>query len=185
LNSAKLGSIIPSVGCFIRYSSMGKNNNLRGFLRSEVIKHQIRLPSPPKAPKNESKEVSDLPPSDESAINFETDSLFGDPILSRDEILEEKLKNFLSQSPKVNSPPHHSPSVSFNPALQELKDELKDLVYCGEEASHREKELIQRQRNALIEEIASMEDEEKVGKVKADKGMLFHLFNPFDYTANT
>lgn len=164
---------------------MEKRNDLRGFLRREVIKHQIRLPGPPRTRKIESHKASDLFPSDETSTNVETDSLFGEPILSKEDIRKERLQNFLSQPPKANSPPHHSLAASANPALQGLKEELKELVCYGEGASHREKDLIRRQKNALIEEIAIMEDMEKLGKVKGDKGMLFRHFNPFGCTVNT
>jgi hypothetical protein len=157
---------------------MAKKYSLIGFLRSEVAKHRIQPPCPSSKvlSSNHGKERSNLLLSGDITLSSDSDSLFCTRNFSSDVVLEERLKDLLSQSSKVNSGPQsHPPSVPVNSVLQDLKDELKNLVYSEEETNFRQRALIQRQRFVLIGEISRMEEEEKVEKVQRMKGILFHL----------
>jgi hypothetical protein len=160
---------------------MVRKQSLRTFLRSEVVKHRIQPSSPPKRAKIgiRSEEHSQSQTVEVGTIISDTDSLFGDPILSAEEIAERRLQDFLSQeSPAQPSVSPSSPLVPVHPRLQSLKSELKDLVSAVEDAGPREKELIRRQRAALVEEIGQLESKIKVELSNEYKGMLLALQCP-------
>jgi hypothetical protein len=164
---------------------MVRKQSLRTFLRSEVVKHRIQPPSPPKRGKLglRSEEHSQSQTVEVGTIISDTDSLFGDPILSAEEIAEKRLQDFLSQESSAQSSAQssvspNSPSVRVHPHLQSLKSELKDLVSAVEDAGPREKELIRRQRAALVEEIGRLEGGIKVVLSNEYKGMLLALRYP-------
>jgi hypothetical protein len=62
-----------------------------------------------------------------------------------------------------------------NPVLEELKDELRTLVYWESQASYRERGLVQRQKASLKEEIYHLEAEERAKEDRGRKGEGFHL----------
>ena len=162
---------------------MPKNQKLRSFLQKEVKKQRIQPPSPPDRTELDIslEGSSSTIPAEDSTFIPDTDSLFGDPIISKEAKVEERLQKFLSQSSSVRSQlPTASSSVSVNPTLESLKDELKNLVYCVEDATPREKELFQRQKAALIEEISQLEGGTNADKEKESKGKItfFPVVNP-------
>ena len=137
-------------------------------------RQRIQPPSPPKIsePDISLEGSSNILPTEDSTVISDTDSLFGDPVISEEANFEKRLQKFLSQSSSVHYPlPIPSCSVSANPILQSLKDELKNLVYCAEDVSPREKELFQRQKNGLVEEISRLEGGTNADKGKQSKGM--------------
>ena len=94
------------------------------------------------------------------------DSIFGERVLTREEQREKKVKELLSRR---NLPAPKSNKVA-NPVLEELKDELRTLVYSESQAGFRERELIQRQKASLKEEIYHLEAEERAKEDRDRKG---------------
>jgi hypothetical protein len=166
---------------------MAKKQTLRSFLRSEVMKHRIKPPSSPKGARpGDSLEGDSNTPHTESHDSIsESNSLFGDPVIIKQAKFEKRLQDFLSHPPAVHSPFRtDSLPAAATSTLQSLKDELKDLVYAAENASPREKELIQSQRAALVEEINHLEEEADAERVKQRKGTLLHYCIPLNYISN-
>ena len=154
---------------------MAKKQSLRTFLRTEVVKNRIRPPNPSKRAQLgiELEERSHFEQAEDSIVISDTDSLFGDPILSDEKTSERRLQGFLSQPSPAQSPvPLYSPSVPVNPYLQCLKGELKNLICLTNDANPREEELVRRQRAALIEEICRLEGETKADMAKEYKGTI-------------
>jgi hypothetical protein len=154
-----------------------KYNSLQGFLRNEVLKNRIRPPSPPPPSERSTPLVSseDIPASD-------ADSLFGESICipdkehpdKKEQLLSSQLKQLLSQ-PTFTTAPSRAPTL-VKPALQDLREDLKSLVYAEEEAGSREKNLVRRQRVALLNEIGWVEAEERRVREEEWKGELIVFF---------
>ena len=165
---------------------MAKKQNLRTFLRNEVLKSQIRLPNPTKTAQSglALDGHSHPKPAEDGITISDTDSLFGDPILSREKISEIRLQEFLSRpAPTQSYIPLDLPSVPINPRLQSLKDELKYLVCLAKDTSQGEKELKQRQKAALVEEISRLERETKIEIEKEYKGAPLILYKAVSTTS--
>jgi len=169
---------------------MAKQPSLRDFLRKEVIASRLKLPTEftfiTKEPDHigfsaPAKSTYD-PPADEDddslilgasvyggfkhAKEDDMDSIFGERVLTREEQREKKVKELLSRR---NLPAPKSNKVA-NPVLEELKDELRTLVYSESQAGFRERELIQRQKASLKEEIYHLEAEERAKEDRDRKG---------------
>jgi hypothetical protein len=117
---------------------MAKKDSLIGLLRSEVAKHRIQPPCPSSKVllSNDEEEQSNLLRSGDITLSSDAGGLFWTRSFSNDVVLEKRLKELLSQSSKVNSRlQSHPHSVPVNSVLQDLKDELKNLVYSEEEAN--------------------------------------------------
>lgn len=104
----------------------------------------------------------------EAAPARDVDSLFGEPIYTKEEVRQEKIQQLLAEGRK------HEQDVrprSQNPELVKLMDELNALVSRELEASGEEKKLIRSQKLALIKETGKVEARIKGKKVKRCKGM--------------
>jgi hypothetical protein len=154
-----------------------KHNSLQGFLRDEVLKNRIRPPSPPPPSERTTPPLvssEDIPASD-------ADRLFGESICipdkehpHKEQLLSSQLKQLLSQPTFTTAPPR-APTL-VKPALQDLREELKSLVYAEEEAGSREMQLVRRQRVALLNEIGWVEAEERRVREEEWKGELIVFF---------
>jgi hypothetical protein len=158
-------------------------------LRKEVLASRLRLPTddglvkkPPEDfdPDEPANVALNFPPDDDSLIlgasihggfkrapDDEADSIFGERILTRDELREKQLKELLSRG-NLAAPRSCKP---LNPILQGLKDEVATLISIESQASFREWELIQRQKAPLLEEIRHLEAEEGIKEDSGRKGM--------------
>ena len=165
---------------------MAKKKKLRTFLRREILKSQIRSPNLTKTaqPGLALDGHSHPKPAEDCIAISDTDSLFGDPILSKEKISEIRLQEFLSRpAPTQSHIPLDLTSVLVNPRLRSLKDELKYLVCLAKDTSQGEKELMQRQRAALVEEISRLERETKIEIEKEYKGAPLILYKAVSTTS--
>jgi hypothetical protein len=165
---------------------MGGPQNLRSFLQREVKKAGIQPPGEPKPSEPETERSTKAPPTAHgNTVILDTDSLFGDPIISQETKFEKRLRDFLSQSstPHLHNP-ESSPYISTNAAIQDLKDELKNTIYYLENANTREKRLILRQRLALVEEIKRLEGVTCAKKRKESRGMLLPFREDLNFSLN-
>lgn len=153
---------------------MGKKNSLQKFLQREVVKHRIRLPSPPrKARPVEDHEVRlETPEAGEASATYDNDSLFGEPILTKEELFDKQLKELLSAPPTDPSTLRQPPQPPVNPNLEALKDELRTLMSHDGQGSERERAWIRRQKSALVEEVTRLQSEKKEEQAKVNIGTL-------------
>jgi hypothetical protein len=175
---------------------MGKQPNLRVFLRKEVLASRLKLPTeftsitkePDhigfSAPVKGTLDLPDDEADDDSLIlgasvyggykrakEDDLDSIFGERVLTREELREKKLKELLAQ--RNLAAPRFKRVV--NPVLEELKDDLRTLVYRESQAGYRERELIQRQKASLKEEIYHLEAKEYAKEERGRSGEGPHL----------
>jgi hypothetical protein len=168
---------------------MPRQSNLRDFLRKEVLRNRIKPPSPPSHRPPSPEATSEQTPLDVEAelrmnetINndeVELDSLFGLPIneleaITKGQALQAQLEQLLAQGPACSTSPVRR-TVVRDPDLMSLKEELKMLVTADLEASPRERELVNRQRAALVMEITGLEAEERKEEVRGLKGVFTFL----------
>jgi hypothetical protein len=109
----------------------------------------------------------------------ELGSLFGLPInelegITKDQALQAQLEQLLAQGPASPTSPVQR-TVVRDPDLMSLKEELKTLVTADLEAGPRERELVKRQRAALVTEISWLEAEERKEEVRGLKGVFGFL----------
>jgi hypothetical protein len=176
---------------------MGKQPNLRVFLLKEVLASRLKLPTEFTSITKEPDHIGFSAPVKGTTFNLpedddddslilgasvyggykrpkdDMDSIFGERVLTREEQREKKLQDLLAQS-NMAAP---KSSKAVNPVLEELKDELRTLVYREPQASYRERGLIQRQKASLKEEIYHLEAEERAKEDRGRKGDDFHLRN--------
>jgi hypothetical protein len=97
----------------------------------------------------------------------EVDSIYGEPIYTKEEVFKEKFEQLLAEDRKQEQavrPRRH------NPELVKLMDELNALVKREMEASPEERKLIRNQKLALIKEAGKLEADIKGKRVKSCKG---------------
>lgn len=167
---------------------MGRRpTNLQAFLRKEVLASRLKLPvdddyvkkTPedldPDAPVNAALTLDDDSLILGASINGgfkrvpddEGDSIFGEHVLTRDELREKQVEDLLSRS-HIVAPRSRRP---LNPLLEELRYEVATLISLESRANSREWELIQRQKMPLLEEIRHMEAEEAMREYRERKGV--------------
>jgi hypothetical protein len=161
--------------------------SLKGFLRRDLLSRRTRALIPYHDEHNASRRKLGfklnpaapdipLPPrpatpmsgNGEAAPARDVDSLFGEPIYTKEEVRQENIQQLLAEDRK------HEQDVrprSQNPELVKLMDELNALVNRELEASGEEKKLIRSQKLALIKETGKVEARIKGKKVKRYKGM--------------
>lgn len=161
-------------------ASPAKPKDLRKFLQREIIREQLKLPSDDPKRGNGGQSLSSLFMStpeedqndtllDQSASHRDIDSIFGEDILTHEEIQKARLEKFLAESnirePKVK-PNMTGPDIdedeyeSEGLRIEELKVELRELAVLEIRATPRERGLIMRQKEALRTEISFYEYEE-------------------------
>lgn len=152
---------------------MGRPPNLRSFLQKEVRRessHQANQSLANEKPRGQPKAEKG------STVILDTDSLFGDPIISEESKFEKRIQDFLSlASPPHMRNPESSAYIPTNVAIENLKHELKNAVYCLKNANTRGIRLIRRQKAALVEEIKRLEGVASAIKKKERKGMLLQF----------
>lgn len=94
------------------------------------------------------------------------DSIFGERVLTREELREKKLRELLAQKGLAVT----RAKKEVNSVLEELRDELRTLVYREAQAGYRERDLIQRQKASLKEEIYHLEAQERTREERGRKG---------------
>ena len=132
------------------------------------------LPFPPRAgtPEEDEPYAHDL-----SSQPRETDSLFGDTLYTREEILRQKLEKFLAEDQKRNEENEARPRRS-DPELAKLMEELNSLVSREFYAHGVERMAIRDQKLALIKAIGKLETMIGIKKVKDCKGRLYIVLCP-------
>ncbi|KAF4634941.1 hypothetical protein G7Y89_g3155 [Cudoniella acicularis] len=160
---------------------MGKRTNLQGFLRKEVLQSRLKAPTdnskrrpsrtnkfetlPPNPAASEQAELDMVSIFGEDFPQDDVDSIFGENILTKEEIRREKLAPFLEVKP--NDPKKKEYKHSSNPTIMALRKELETLVTSAIAKNPREQAFVRRQRSALIHEITYLEAEaEKKGERK-------------------
>jgi hypothetical protein len=157
--------------------------SLKGFLRRDLLSRRTRALIPyyndhnaSRTPNLKRESVPDLtsrprtgtPPNEaDSKPAREVDSIFGEPIYTKEEVFKEKFEQLLAEDRKqeqVVRPRRH------NPELVKLMDELNALVKRELEASPEERKLIRNQKLALTKEIGKLEAKIKEKRVKRCKG---------------
>lgn len=153
---------------------MGKKTSLQTFLQREVSKHRIKLPNPPRnaTTAEDGKVWLDPLEVDASSAIYDDDSLFGEPVFTREELLEKRLKELLSEPRTPSLTSSRVPPSAADLDLEALKVELRMLMAHEEGEGERERVLGRRQRAALIEEITRLESEAKGGKARETIGTL-------------
>ena len=161
-------------------------SNLQAFLRKEVLASRLKIPIDddhvnnttedldPDAPVNAAFILDDDSLMLGASINGgfkrepddEADSIFGEHILTRDELRDKQVKDLLSRS-HIVLPRSRRP---LNPILEELKYEIATLISLESQPNSREWELIQRQKTQLLEEIRHMETKEATREYRERKG---------------
>ncbi len=96
------------------------------------------------------------------------DSLFGEPIYTKEAILQQKLEELLARDLKQSRPAKQQQSE--NQELDKLKKELNDLVIWGMEATGEQRQMIRHRKAELISVIGKLEEKIKSNKVKSCKG---------------
>jgi hypothetical protein len=162
--------------------------NLKGFLRHDLLSRRTRALIPYYSDYNASRnftlkhepEVTDpLTPRPATPLGDygkgeanparDVDSLFGEPIYTKDEILQQKLEQLLAEDRKKDQSVKQQQSQY--PNLENLKAELNALVVRELEAGREERELIQRQKSVLISSLGKLEVKIRGERVKGCKGV--------------
>jgi hypothetical protein len=102
--------------------------------------------------------------------------------MTKDEVLHQKLKHFLTEDRK-----HSDSNVkqSPNPELKALKERLSILVNLEFEANPQERDLIRRQKSDLVSDLRKLEAREREERIRIRTGMLFCLFGDSELAVNT
>jgi hypothetical protein len=166
---------------------MPRKLSLRGFLRQDIISKRNSDLTPRRDSRTSSlkrdpganfplasRSQSDSPFEKAKHESFgEVDSIFGETIVTKDEILQQKLEQFLAKDRKDGDSevkhPHH-------PVLEALKEELNILINQEFNAGLEERELIRRQKSGLIREIGRLEAKDRYERIRGHKGMSISLF---------
>lgn len=100
----------------------------------------------------------------------DVDSLFGEPIYTKEEIRQQKLKELLARDPKQSHPAKQKQIE--NQQHDKLKKELHDLVMWELEATGEQKHYVRHRKAELISRIGKLEAKIKSNKVKSCKGKI-------------
>lgn len=168
--------------------------NLRGFLRQEIIRSRIKTGSNDPAGQSsfslsaKSLDRSDVPEENlYQAGTEDCNSLFNEPTAetSNQDCIETRVEKFLTCFSSERRPEQYeSPQVLQESRLHALRDELRILVEGEAGTCERGKAFAQRQKPALIQEIAEIEVQEREEKIKRFKGRFIRLLSRFLLLAN-
>ncbi|CAG8952374.1 hypothetical protein HYFRA_00001120 [Hymenoscyphus fraxineus] len=160
-----------------------KPKDLRKFLQREILRDQLKPPSggPKRGKKDEISSLVSLFTStpeedqndkllDQSASCCDVDSIFGDEILTHEEIQKQRLDRFLEETEtearqaklKTAKSGDGFDEGDYNTRIEELRSELRELAVLELDTNQRERSLIQRQKEALRAEISFSERNKKV-----------------------
>ncbi|CAG8972503.1 hypothetical protein HYALB_00001194 [Hymenoscyphus albidus] len=162
-------------------TSPHKPKDLRKFLQREILRDQLKPPSggPKRGKRDEVSSLASLFTStpeedqtdkllDQSASCCDVDSIFGDEILTHEEIQKQKLDKFLEETEARHAKVKTTKSEDgfdkgdYNTRIEELRSGLRELAVLELDANQRERSLIQRQKEALRAEISFSERNKKV-----------------------
>jgi hypothetical protein len=175
--------------------------SLRGFLRQDLLLSRTKslipyyhehnasrkpntkgapaasVPFPPRpaSPPNEDVKGDAEPTQD-------VDSVFGEPIFTKEEILQQKVEQLLAEDNK--SKPDTKQQCQ-NPELGKLKGELSSLVLRELEASREERQLIRNRKTHLITAIGKLEARIQLERVHGCKGKSVVYLNGIKRKRNT
>lgn len=175
---------------------MPRKLSLKGFLRQEVLskrpkalipyynahkasrKPGLKLKREPAAmdepfPPRPATALSDNGEGDAQPAR-DVDSLFGEPIYTKEEIRQQKLEELLARDLKQSHPAKQQQSE--NQELDKLKKELNDLVMWELEATGEQRHMVRHRKAELISRIGKLEAKIKSNKVKSCKGKI--TFSP-------
>jgi hypothetical protein len=175
---------------------MPRKLSLKGFLRQDILskrpkalipyynnhkakrKPGLKLKREPAAtdkhfPPQPANSLSDSEEDDAQPAR-DIDSLFGEPIYTKEEIRQQKLEELLARDQKQSHPAKQEESE--NQELDNLKKELHDLVMWELEATSEQKHYVRHRKADLISRIAKLEANIKSNKVKSCKGKI--TFSP-------
>lgn len=161
---------------------MPPKTSLRALLRKDIIRGRVSIaplrgrlcPSSSRNSKTVSEEphvdhLFDSPPGgQESIVESETESLFGEPIVkekTREEKRQEKLQRLLAEDTKVTKVAQNTGHIE-SAALKKMRKELESLVTREGEASSEQKSEIGKDKRSLIRRLAVLEAEENCKKAK-------------------
>jgi hypothetical protein len=102
------------------------------------------------------------------------DSLFGEPIHTKEEIHQQKLEQLLADDRKRKDKEEVRPRIQ-NPELLKLTGELNALVSRELDIYGEERKVIRGQKLALIKEIDKLETKIKIKKVEDCKGTSYYV----------
>ena len=146
---------------------MSRPKDLRVFLRKEILISRLKAPEFPQrvaSPSDFSIEAElsskERPLHGTSCTDEKADSVFGEALLSLEEIRNEKLERLVAESKRKEA--RNSKVKDRNERLDELRAELGTVVDAELGASTRERYLATRQKVALREEIAWLEAGQRI-----------------------
>ncbi|KAH8774886.1 hypothetical protein BGZ57DRAFT_376803 [Hyaloscypha finlandica] len=180
--SLRLSGFVHTISTTANVDKMPRRLGLKGFLRRDLLSRRTRALIPyhnnhnaSRTPNLKRESVPDLtfpprtstPPNEaDSKPTREVDSIFGEPIYTKEEVFKEKFEQLLAEDRKQEQavrPRCH------NPELVKLMNELDTLVKRELEASPEERKLIRNQKLALTKEARKLEAEIKGKRVKSCK----------------
>ena len=181
--SLRLSGFVHTISTTANVDKMPRRLGLKGFLRRDLLSRRTRALIPyyndhnaSRTPNLKRESVPDLtfpprtstPPNEaDSKPTREVDSIFGEPLYTKEEVFKEKFEQLLAEDRKQEQavrPRCH------NPELVKLMNELDTLVKRELEASPEERKLIRNQKLALTKEARKLEAEIKGKRVKSCKG---------------
>jgi hypothetical protein len=170
---------------------MPRKLSLKGFLRQEVLskrpkalipyyndykashKPGLKLKREPAATDKSFPSRPATSPSENGERNAQpardVDSLFGEPIYTKEEIRQQMLEELLAKDLKQSYPAKQHQSE--NHELDKLKTELNDLVIRELEATGEQRHMVRHRKSELIAVIGKLEAKIRSNKVKGCKGM--------------
>jgi hypothetical protein len=171
---------------------MPRKLSLKGFLRQEILskrpkalipyyndhkasqKPGLKLKREPAAadrpfPSRPATSLSDNEEGDAQPAQ-DVDSLFGEPIYTKGEILQQKLDKLFARDIKQSHPAKQQQSE--NQELDKLKKELNDLVIWEMEATGEQRRMIRHRKAELISVIGKLEAKIKSNKFRSCKGKI-------------